>query len=962
MTLCLPVAAWVLALSPLGGAGAAELDEFRVKREAVFAFTEKPAVVRQGDRATITFAVKAFCDATVAIEDAEGRIVRHLGSGVLGPSAPAPFQKNSLKQVVVWDGKNDQGQYVADTDTCAVRVSLGLRARFERTLYWSPHKRIANIAPLLAPAPEGVYVFEGLGVDHLRLFDHQGNYVRTIYPFAAGKLGGIVGLQMHRFPQDGPDAPALPLKVGYEQAALLTSGSSAWGGGGHAGGFAATAIDHHDGKIALAFHKVNRLFRDGTSGGLPVQGPGVSFEVQGYRRRKTTAGPTSITFSPDGKWLYMTGYVWKTGAHVGNADCFHMVMRMRYDRQDAPEVWLGVREGDSGAGSGNDRFCVPTGVAVDPAGRVYVADYLNGRIQVFSPAGEYLKTIRTRHPATVKIDPSSGEVWAFSWPMLGPSNRLMRDRGFDPRRLQPTVTRLGTFQKPRAGKPLPIAGISASTRGGWIATGGQAYKVAVDWYRKVNGQPTLWLVGRKATVSLAEANWMSGAGQWAHLGGWRKRGIHILAFQNGKWEKTFDFAEAAQHKVTRLTPPSFSRARLYVNPADGKLYVCEEQTGAGKSFYSVLRIDPDNGRIEEVRLPFDCEDMVFDIDGRAYLRTDREVVRYDAKTWREIPWDYGEERRNVGFASGGGGTRTHVASALAIPGRRPVWWHSSGMWVSPRGHLAVACNIVAKPAERTPKDKYFNPGIGKPYTPTVYPGRSGSRVIHIFDRHGQLIREDAIPGLTNADGIGIDNEDNLYILVAAPRVFGGERYFNEKSETLVKVRPGKARLLSSDRAPVKLPDDRKPARSADLTKYGMGATWIEGAEWLYGGVGYGGQGGSCVCWHSRFQLDHFARSFAPEVRRYCVAVLDSAGNLILRIGRYGNVEDGKSLVSDGGPAGARSIGGDEVGLFHAAYVGVHTDRRLFIHDAGNGRIASVKLDYHTQARVALKDVPDREGR
>jgi len=74
------------------------------------------------------------------------------------------------------------------------------------------------------------------------------------------------------------------------------------------------------------------------------------------------------------------------------------------------------------------------------------------------------------------------------------------------------------------------------------------------------------------------------------------------------------------------------------------------------------------------------------------------------------------------------------------------------------------------------------------------------------------------------------------------------------------------------------------------------------------------------------------------------------------------VDDGKPLVADGGPPSPRSIGGDEVGLFHAAYVGTHTDRRLFIADAGNSRILSVKLDYHATERVALKDVADAAAR
>lgn len=91
-----------------------------------------------------------------------------------------------------------------------------------------------------------------------------------------------------------------------------------------------------------------------------------------------------------------------------------------------------------------------------------------------------------------------------------------------------------------------------------------------------------------------------------------------------------------------------------------------------------------------------------------------------------------------------------------------------------------------------------------------------------------------------------------------------------------------------------------------------------------------------------------------------MAVLDSNGNLITRVGQYGNVDDGKPLDGKGGPPNPRSIGGDETGIFHAAYVGTHSDKRLFISDAGNARIVSVKMNYHTEEKISLKDVPSQD--
>jgi hypothetical protein len=38
----------------------ADLDEFKVKREAVFEFAQKPQVTRQGDRVTIAFETKGL--------------------------------------------------------------------------------------------------------------------------------------------------------------------------------------------------------------------------------------------------------------------------------------------------------------------------------------------------------------------------------------------------------------------------------------------------------------------------------------------------------------------------------------------------------------------------------------------------------------------------------------------------------------------------------------------------------------------------------------------------------------------------------------------------------------------------------------------------------------------------------------------------------------------------------------
>ncbi len=981
-------------------ASASDLDEFKVKREPVFEFTEKPKVTRDGDKVTISFASKGYCDATVAIENADSRIVRHLASGVLGVNAPSPFQKNALEQTIVWDGKDDQGKYVDDKDALTVRVSLGLKPQFERSLFWSPHKRMSNACPLLAATEEGVFVWEGRGVDHVRLFDHNGDYVRTVYPFPADKLGKVLGLEKRVFPQDGRE---LPLKRGFVQASLLTSGTSCLLGLKYkfGDGYAATAMAAAKGRIALAYDFINRLATDGSTGGLKLTGPKVGRRARwrgygGHGGGEEIIGPSSMAFSPDGKWLYLTGYMWRE-MYMGGANCLHGVLRVAYEKDAEPQVFAGVMKGDAGPrgpsqfaggklprrslpngdGCGTDErhFKVPSSVACDARGRVYVADHMNDRVQVFNSDGKLLKSIASKKPAKVMVSPKTGEIWVLSWPVIGISNHILRTTGFQWNKIPTILRQYRSFENPKevSREPMPI-GIGLW---GFFLTGPMV-NVAVDWWAE---RPTLWVVARKHNISRIDVAW-GGVGAYARRTAdpWVNDGIRLFQQRkDGRWVVKRAFGRDAQRAVVRVKPPDFGRQRLYVNPKNEKLYVMED-AGFSKSSYEMVEIDPETGKIRLVQIPFDAEDICFDLDGRAYLRTDTLVVRYDAETWREVPWDYGEEHRGVGFTSLGGSKRTNVISALPTPGVRPVCWNQGGMNVSPKGYLVVSCCSRAAARRRAKGSSVWDRSraaiVAKPYTPEIFPGRVRWQEIHVWDTHGKVVCEDAVPGLMAMNGIGMDREGDIYVMASPGRVLDKKRYWNEMAGTMIKLTPTKARVTSSSgRAVVPLAKESWPTRPFDIVNSMLGAAWVKGAKWFYGGVGFDGfnpshSGGGCDCWNSRFTLDYFARSFAPEIGHFSVAVLDTKGNLILRVGTYGNVDDGlpfgkasknagkrSSGFMPGEPPHQRSIGGDEVGLFHAAYVGTHTDRRLFIADAGNGRIVSVKLGYHATEKVALKDVP-----
>jgi hypothetical protein len=775
-------------------------------------------------------------------------------------------------------------------------------------------------------------------MDSVILYGRDGDYVRTVYPFPANRLGKVRGLARHTFPQDGR---TLPLKQNFLRSTLLTSGTS--GSRDRTAhypmaGIAASAMAVSGNRIALAYLRLNRLATDGSSGGLPLEGPKTAIRI-GEGKHARNVEPISCALSPDGKTLYLTGYHWGHMARatqdlrrLTNFRTLPVVMKLDYESGGKLTVFKGSTD-LSAAGNGNDQFNWPVGVDVDAKGRVYVADYFNDRVQIFAAAGRFLKSIKTPKPADVAVHRKTGDIVVFScWVRKD----LKRSRP------EPTMRVFGPFDAP-AKKGEYRLGSSRDTRGAWGLMWFRELTVALDsWSDKLR----IWVTrpGKARTVHSMEQASSS---------------VCIFEADGGKLRLVRDFARDVKKKKVPLYTAPYYRQRLYVNPQNGRLYVAEADWKAnGKSFHELIEIDPRRGRHRIIPIPFNAEDLCFDLNGMIYLRTVNVVARYNASTWREVPYDYGEQRSGVGFGWWGGTKKANLVSCIVMPSDGN--WHHGGMHVSPKGHLAVACTLGFSMQVRT-RARYHH--RGKAYQPAVYPGRllggrGGATAIHVFDRHGKIAYEDAVPGLADLYGIAIDRHDDIYLMAAATRILNGKPYYDRMTGTLMKLKPKTSRVLTSSRKiPVPLPESMYPDRPRDIVSATQGSAWVEKAEWFYGGVGYGGKnpGNGCACWNARFAFDYLRRSFAPEIDRYSVAVLDSAGNVITRVGRYGNVDDGVPLIAKSGPENPRSVGGEEIALFHAPYLATHTDRRLFIADPGNGRILSVKLEYNATETLDLKE-------
>ncbi|KKL20316.1 hypothetical protein LCGC14_2456680, partial [marine sediment metagenome] len=455
----------------------------------------------------------------------------------------------------------------------------------------------------------------------------------------------------------------------------------------------ATAMAAWKGRIALAYMALNRLATDGTSGGMDLQGPKTSIRVKrggrvrGYAGKAADlieVGPGSMAFSPDGKWLYLTGYHWDRYSNfiISRLIWAHGVLRMKFEGDAKPEPFAGTMT-ERGFGSDNAHFKIPTSVACDSRGRVYVADYLNDRIQVFLPDGRFHKTIKTNKPTHVAIHHETNELYVFSW-------RLRNDYVEMDFKVPARLTHFGPLENPReiASYQLPLLAYKGfNKRAGLTFTaGGVEHSVALDSWAK---EPTIWLVPKQPGMF---STWTPKIKSPP----WETSGILLLVPRDGKLVVKRDFGRDARRTVLRLRHTlNLDRQRIYVSPKTGLLYVAgglqPDGTGREKAFEQLLEIDPQTGKVRAIPLPFNAHDICFDIEGRVYLQGFEHVVRYDPKTWREVPWDYGVEAL-VGFARGHG-KRANVVSALRYGG---VNWHQGGMCVSPKGHLVISTTIPKK--------------------------------------------------------------------------------------------------------------------------------------------------------------------------------------------------------------------------------------------------------------------------
>jgi hypothetical protein len=343
-----------------------------------------------------------------------------------------------------------------------------------------------------------------------------------------------------------------------------------------------------------------------------------------------------------------------------------------------------------------------------------------------------------------------------------------------------------------------------------------------------------------------------------------------------------------------------------------------------------------------------CEASI-DVDGRVCLRFGqhcygKHMIRLDHEG-RPVP--FGKE--HTVHVAGGEGWWTRLPAAFqggadavfcGVRGHSNTFTH--GLYASANGRLIVG-GIQEVDAKWAVEHGVVKEASG--------PEIDGTYVV-VWDSDGRLVTPNAVGNTRHGHGLTIDRDGNIYaviagVLPAAQKTLEGcdipaEYRTQGGYGSLVKFRGRGGRYPLGE---VREGDDAPPdAVKLVMSRIGPPKSpgYATGALWAYGGI-VGQSSGDCRCHHTRHDMDFFARSWVPANQCFSIFVLDSNGNRIARLGRYGNVDDTEEDLKAGRD-------GLRFGWVRAVAV---SDVALYVADVANRRILRAALSYHAEETVDL---------
>ncbi|HOX08646.1 MAG TPA: hypothetical protein PK280_19785 [Planctomycetota bacterium] len=917
------------------------------------AFTKKPSVAKAGDPSTgsgqgkvkIDFTVDRETDVAVYVDDAQGRVVRHLAAGALGKNPPEPL-KPGLAQSLEWDGKDDDGKPAAG-GPFKVRVGLGLRASWGGLAFTDPGKfgpnMLEGLVTGIAAGPDGrAYVgqphhqFIWGSVEKTLVFLRDGAYEKTIVPFSPNlpmerlkPSGAFVNSFGTLNPRHGPyrnssrETWFYPVrKVMFQTPAVAPGGRIYMAGLDEKNAGLLTVID--------------------TDGGIPEESyagaaPGVSWLESPF-----------LAASSDGKSVYAVR------AQRAGAKGAHAVLRIRVPERTPAEVFFG--ETDK---AGNDEMHLsdPRAVALDGKGNLLVADSGNNRVVVVKEAdGSFVGSFPVDGPIWVGAHLKTGAVY-----VLAKGLKLIKFSGWkDAKEL--ASQELNHTKDPLYNRTEPVLALDATAepavvwmgangKGGglvrWIDEGGKfappaqagcygpvfPVRAAADpthrmVVTRVNrwGSPSEWRVLDDETGQVRVAiKDHSGSNLFA-MHYWPRLdrdgnlyGVHHCGNvrRYGPDGKPKPFPATANNPWLKGDLPAGATGttaweRDYWIDRKGDIYV--RRTGAVYHATMSLEVYDQQGNYKRTAL-WSVTDGMYGprVDSKGNLVILDVAKPKDAPYPKEFTgvdpaiydWFYGSV---IKFGPQGGAIWILNDPAAAIDfegwrsyGRvadlRTTGGCLTGQITGRRGNQVPGIiTVPGRPEAVVDADKC------KTVTVRLKNGTDGTKAAFGLGRElveGLVLKTVEIKPNSDFAEYTFDLSDakewkgQIGCIFLSPSNTNGQGSF---AVDWIKLGTGADQKTwdfnAEDSAEKRLPADMKkePVRGNGMGGDGM----LQGALWHRQGFStistVGGSGG-CHCFGTDFDVDDFGRIFAPDACRFRIGVLDANGNEITSFGAYGNQDN-----------------------------------------------------------------------
>lgn len=386
----------------------------------------------------ISFELSRMADVEVAIVDpAQKQVLRHLAAGVLGPAAPAPFAANSAAQQLIWDGKDDYGQPVANAAKLHVRVRAGMSVALKRIVGGDPYAYYSKemgqgdhaawrVTGLEAKPDGSVYVLgnaNNYGPPALRRYNAKGDYQSTVYPPPAGKpVEEVQGWGVY-VREDGTYSPQYNDLASPALSKTLICGTR--------GRIAELIPSSEPDALLLEYeYKLMRIRTDGTLPASPLLAEPLVTEPSLFppKGASRVVGPLQMALAPDRKHAYLSGVfaasverTSRTGAETtgdwrdGQVYKIDLATRKASVFFALPESEVIGDLGKRGASPIADfkygTYAALQGVAVDAEGRVFICDRQNKRVLILDSVGKKLREIPVEYPDAIGVHPKSKTLY-----------------------------------------------------------------------------------------------------------------------------------------------------------------------------------------------------------------------------------------------------------------------------------------------------------------------------------------------------------------------------------------------------------------------------------------------------------------------------------------------------------------------------------------------------------------------